>query len=237
MTPDANAMPAESPETGAVWLSAAAAAQVLGVSEKTVWRRAKVGQLIGRKVTSARGGLVWEIALNPTGQPTGQTDRPDTKPTGQRLYKIEQNLTENQGFDAQTDRTSRADKTDRPTGQNGATDRTKEVELLEDALARERENAAFLRGVIEQLQRDGAETRATLRKALDGQPKQLTSGEQSGASSGEMGQVGTDTRAPDVPISSDSGADVVTTGAASNGADLSSYGALADWLENEILER
>jgi hypothetical protein len=237
MTPDTRKDAPEAPESGAVWLSAAAAAQVLGVSEKTVWRRAKVGQLIGRKVTSARGGLVWEIALNPTGQPTGQpTDRPD-KPTGQRLYKVEQNLTENQGFDAQTDRTSRADKTDRPTGQNGATDRTKEVELLEDALARERENAAFLRGVVEQLQRDGAETRAALRKALDGQPKQLTSGEQSGAASGNLEQLGTKNGRDGGKLRAVKVRSVVTTGAASNGADLSSYGALADWLENEILER
>ncbi len=41
-----------------------------------------------------------------------------------------------------------------------------EVELLRDALNRERENSTFLRGVIEQEQRNSAELRAALREAL-----------------------------------------------------------------------
>jgi hypothetical protein len=103
----------------------------------------------------------------------------------------------------------------------------------------ETENA-FLRGVVEQLQRDGAETRAALRKALDGQPKQLTSGEKSGAASGELEPVGTAPKLTEINRNSPPTRDVVTPGAASNEAqngDVSSYSALADWLESEILER
>jgi hypothetical protein len=48
-----------------------------------------------------------------------------------------------------------------------------EVARLRADLERERDGAAFLRGVIEQLQRDGAEVRAALRKALELAPKQL----------------------------------------------------------------
>jgi hypothetical protein len=226
MTPDANETPAESPENGAAWLSVAEAAAAMGVSEKTVWRRAKAGEITARKVAGARGGFVWEVAPDSSGQPTGQTDRPDTKPTGQNKAQKRAAPV----IHAQTDRTSRADKTDRPTGQpTGHGD-----EMAARLLAQLETENAFLRGVVEQLQRDGAETRAALRKALDnGQPKQLTSG----AASGELEQVGTDTRAPGAPISSDKPRGVVTPGAASNEAqngEVSSYGALADWLDEHV---
>lgn len=52
---------------------------------------------------------------------------------------------------------------------------TMETELR-DQLAREREQNQFLRGVIEQLQRDGAETRAALREAQKQSKPQLTQG-------------------------------------------------------------
>ncbi len=65
--------------TGA-WLSVPEVAARLGVSEKTVWRRAKAGTLPARKVAGERGGFVWEIAFDPT----GQTDRPTDQTSGQK---------------------------------------------------------------------------------------------------------------------------------------------------------
>jgi len=62
---------------------------------------------------------------------------------------------------------------------------------------RERElkdEVRFLRGLIEQLQRDGAETRAALRKALENAPRQLEQGKapdapQRGKKSEEQGEL------------------------------------------------
>jgi hypothetical protein len=53
---------------------------------------------------------------------------------------------------------------------------TRSVNQHADREAELKEEIRFLRGVIEQLQRDGAETRAALRKALESGRPQLTSG-------------------------------------------------------------
>ena len=162
--------PTTGPGTSPGWLSVSQAAAALGVSPKTVWRRAKAGELTARKVASGRGGFVWEIGADSipdaTRQPTGQTERPDaqkrTPTTGQKP-----------AFRAQTDRPKPSDRPDSRPDTTAPNATAGEVELLRDTLAKERENAAFLRGVIEQLQRDGAETRAALRKALELAPKEL----------------------------------------------------------------
>jgi hypothetical protein len=158
-------------------------------------------------VSGARGGFVWKIALDSTGYPT---DRPDTqpdKPTGQKRV-----------FDVQIDRTrptGQPDKTDRPTGQS------------EDFAARyvtqiEAENR-FLKLQIEEGNRNAAELRASLRAALSAMPKQLTSG--------------TPETAPESPTATAKRADEGLDGASGNEAgngEVSSYGALADWLENQM---
>jgi hypothetical protein len=62
------------------WLSLADAASALGISEKTVRRRAKAGQIEARQ-TPGQHGLAWQVRL-PTGIPT--VDRVDsgvTQPT------------------------------------------------------------------------------------------------------------------------------------------------------------
>ncbi len=57
-----------------------------------------------------------------------------------------------------------------------------------------KDEVRFLRGLIEQLQRDGAETRAALRKALENAPRQLEQGKapdapQRGKKSEEQGEL------------------------------------------------
>ncbi len=210
----------ETPPNGEKWLSVTEAAAASGVSVKTIWRRAKAGEITARKVAGARGGFVWEVAPDSS----GQTDRTDTQPTGQNKPKKRAAPV----IDAQTDR-----PTGQPTGHGD--------EMAARLLAQLETENAFLRGVVEQLQRDGAETRAALRKALDGQPKQLTSGEQSGAASGDSQTTAT---APEAPTATAISPDVVLPVEPQNGPqngasgpDVSSYGALADWLEREILER
>jgi hypothetical protein len=211
----------ESPESGAAWLSVSEAAAALSVSDKTVWRRARAGQLTARKVAGGRGALVWEIALESTGQKqpanhaANRTEAPESerkqsgqtmRPTGQQPAK--------------------------PTGQSDGTEATGNGDTGARFMAHLEAENKFLRAALEQRDRDAAELRAALREALKAMPKALTSGAASGDSQ-------TTATAPEAPtaraISSDVVLPVETSSGAQNGAsgpDVSSYGALADWLED-----
>jgi hypothetical protein len=132
------------------WVSTAAAASALGVSERTILRRAAAGKLESRKETTARGVMV-VVSLESQDVPTGA----DIVRTG---------------ADTKTTLKTPSNGVGVPTGADGAdigADTTLTAHLLDEN--------RFLRGVIEQLQRDGAETRASLREALKA-PRQLTSG-------------------------------------------------------------
>ena len=167
-----NSKPNESaPGAAVVWLSVAQAAAALGISSKTVWRRARAGELTARKVASERGGKVWEIALNPSGQtdrPTGQA-RPDTeRPSKAQTPEIEREAS------GQTERPP-SGQAAKPSGQSLSGEAGAAVQFTAHLIEENR----FLRATVEQLQRDGAEVRAALREALKLAPKQLTAGESS----------------------------------------------------------
>ena len=212
----------ESPHDGETWVSVSEAAAAAGVSEKTIWRRAKKGQITARKVAGAHGGFVWEIAPDSTGQPT---DRPDSQPTGQTQPQKRAKVP----TDARTDRTDRPDKIDRPTGH----DEEMTLRLLTQL---ETENS-FLRATVEQLQRDGAETRAALREALKLAPKAITAG-----SAATSEQVGTSQSTRSAPKSSENRVDSQREGIKSkepqNGSQRAetslSYDDIADMLEREM---
>lgn len=168
------------------WVSTAAAAALLGVSERTILRRAAAGKFPSRKETTPRG-LVVVVALD-RGEVRAGADTQTTLKTPQIASEV-------------------------PTGADGADTRL---------MAHLADENRFLRGVIEQLQRDGAETRAALREALKA-PRQLTSG--------------TTQTSPEAPTATDKSAGEGSDGAAPDKAELgeiSSYGALADWLENKM---
>lgn len=182
--PDAPTNAPEASETPAVWITATEAARRLGVSEKSVWRHAKAGQLEARKVVSRRGGFVWEIALE-------ATDRPD---------KPDRTATEQSNGDAPVSRsnpTGRPDKSDRPTDQT-ATGQNEDVtaRLLAHL---ERENA-FLRATVEQHQRSEAELRASLREALKIAPRQLAAPDQSARNGPGARQSGAANTVPTVAL-------------------------------------
>ncbi len=109
----------------------------------------------------------------------------------------------------------------------------REVARLRADLEHERDGAAFLRSVIEQLQRDGAEVRAALRKALELAPKQL-------AAPSPVGRNGTDSSARIAPEGAQNGeagncpkaSDGAQTGR--NGGESLSYGDVADELERML---
>lgn len=160
--------------TGAAWLCVRDAAAALGVSEKTVWRRARAGELIARKVTGARGALVWKIALESTGQSnrtTGQkqadnrTETPESerKQTGQTMRPTGQQAAKPTG---QNDRIGAT-----ASGSIGNGDTPSSSTDARFMAHLEAENK-FLRAALEQRDRDAAELRAALRAAL-----KLTAGE------------------------------------------------------------
>lgn len=161
-------------DIGPHWLTVSQAAARLGVSEKTVLRRLKLGALTGQKQHRRGGGMVWKIAFDatgqPTGQPIGQTDRTD-KRNGQRKGQFVSVPSVKPSGQVIGQPDNRPDKF-LPFAPE-ALPLSGELEALRDALAAERESAKFLRSVIEQLQRDGAEVRAALRKALENQPKAI----------------------------------------------------------------
>jgi hypothetical protein len=84
---------------------------------------------------------------------------------------------------------------------------------------------AFLRGVVEQLQRDGAETRAALREALKAAPKGLPAPSETSPQNA--------VESPRTRKSSSSNTNVVLgKKVAQNGGESGlTYGDLADWLE------
>jgi hypothetical protein len=129
------------------WFSTARAASALGVSERTILRRAAAGKLESRKETTARG-LVVVVALDTGEVPTGA----DIVPTG---------------ADTQTTLKAPEIASEVPTGADGA-DTTLTAHLLEEN--------RFLRAMIEGLQQSEAVTKAALREALKAMPKALTSG-------------------------------------------------------------
>lgn len=133
-------------------LGVAAAAQLLGVSARTVQRRCNAGKLSARRVLSEFGEQ-WEIdraevkkaatapATTPRHVVPVSQSRPDVIPD--KIFPVESS--ESEGLAARY-------------------------------IARLETENDFLRATVEQHQRSEAELRAALREALKAQPRQLTSG-------------------------------------------------------------
>ncbi len=223
--PDTSKSAPEASNSPAKWVDASEAARLLGVSEKTVWRRAKAGTLEARKVARGRGGFVWEIALEATGQASERPDKSDRTPTGQNGAV---------SFDSLLKATGQPDKSDRPTDRTKWQPTGQNEEMTARLLAQLEGENAFLRGVIEQLQRDGAETRNALKKALELTPKQLAAPSPSGMASpvqpdeGARNEAG---RAPNIEVGSYGGA---TLNGAETGGKSLTYGDIADALERML---
>lgn len=160
--PDTQTNAPEASDSPAVWLPVARAAARLGLSERTVQRRARRGELEAREVSDEQGKrLLIRLDL-----PTGADNL--TTPTHAQNGEAGDTLARP------------ADKL--PTPANTSLT----AHLVEEN--------RFLRGIIEQLQRDGAETRQHLKRALELAPKQLAQGTdesariaQNGPQSGEAG--------------------------------------------------
>jgi hypothetical protein len=213
------------------WLPVAAAAARLGVSTKTLRKRLAGGQLRFRRVALARGGMAYEVEVEGSISAFVPTSTPPNKPNGgRRVFTLEKGEVE--GSISPSKPTPKSSiSPSKPAG---------EVELLRDALTREREQVTFLRGLVEQRDRSEAELRAALREALKLAPKQLAAPSPLG---GELEQVGTLKKgALDAPESAQNGeagsygpkaSDGPKTGVEREETGLS-YGDIADALEKEM---
>ena len=185
------------------WLSVADVSRLEGIAPRTVQRRCTAGKYTFRTLETANG-LRFEIDAD-------SLKKGAATEAGNAATIVATTPRQNEIFAAT----------------NAATMETE----LRDQLEREREQNQFLRGVIEQLQRDGAETRAALREAQKQSKPQLTTGTSPDArQDAQTGAAGNhtppDARAPQTPAKR------------AVAPDWSSiYGQIADELEAQELNR
>lgn len=186
------------PANGEVWVSVAVASGRLGVSERTIQRRANRGELDSRFVSDEQGKrLLIRVDLKAPNDIAA-----DNLPTHFHVQS---------GVAADIS----ARPTDKlPTANDTPADTPADTSFAQHLLEENR----FLRSVIEQLQRDGAETRNALREALKLAPKQLAQGTDESARNGTGRDEKSEVSAcrPDVPR---------------DGETPISYGSIADELE------
>lgn len=159
-------------ESRGQWLTTGAAAAALGVAPKTVRRRIERGELEARKAAREGGGVGWLVLIG--GEVDSETPiEADTKRTRNAHRNGQPRRQSERVMDSET-----PIETDKGAERKGhetpiEKDSVNEAERVSDL----RDEVKFLRGVIEQLQRDGAETRAALREALKSKTPQLTAGD------------------------------------------------------------
>lgn len=158
-------------ETGGNWLSIAQACQLFGVSDRTVKRRIEAGEIQSKLENLPRGGVRRLVLVDEReGHARDKTARDVRDTEGTRARDTSERETQTVR-DKTDERAGRAGQTERDTrGTNG------EVELLHATVERDREEIQFLRGLVEQRDRDAAELRAALREALKAMPKALPEG-------------------------------------------------------------
>ncbi len=174
------------------WCSLAEAAVQLSVSEKTLRRRIKAGEIEAEKVPIEGGGLAWRVHLEsnaldnvPEAQWPNATHVPEVVPEAQRTM-IER---ESSALDTrtQTQRPNAPEGSDTRArsraGHNQSGDNSELIELLRErlALADARERQMNLQ--IEAANQQAATATAALREYLKVQAKALPSGEAQGESS------------------------------------------------------
>jgi excisionase family DNA binding protein len=156
-------------------LTVAEVAARLGISPRAVQKRCASGS-----ITAQRIGGQWQVlALDAmrTGEP--QNEHQDAKRTDGARTDSHSKRTE-----PASERTIGREANREPANQNELQNEPAAAALL----AQSREEVLFLRGLVEQRDRDAAELRAALREALKAMPKAITAGD-------KLGQVRTDNEA------------------------------------------
>lgn len=145
------------------WLTTSQAAAALGVAPKTIRRRIERGELAARKMPRDGGGVSWRVQIGDERDSSKDSSTP-TKGTAQHPRNAHAERVKDISTPSERDSSKDMDA-ERNTHEKDS-DRVSDL----------RDEVKFLRGVIEQLQRDGAEVRAALREALKHRAPQLTQG-------------------------------------------------------------
>jgi hypothetical protein len=167
----------KNPQLSTRWLTVAKAAAQIGISERATQRRCKSGKLRAR-LTATPTGQQWEIdptEIEEQAKQSGDTsDRDDIRRRDSNDAETTPTTEETTlpTATAPTQTTETTPRDDSPDTQANSDLAAKYVAQLET------ENR-FLRAAVEARDRDAAELRAALRKALEAMPKQITSGEES----------------------------------------------------------
>ena len=176
---------AQAQDAAPKWIDAASAAQLLGVSPRSIQRRCSSGTLPARRVNGARG-RVWEVQAQAVeaerikDDSDGDTATATTTATATRategkrvavILPFPRSATATQDDDS--------DKGDSDRRQSVAVEAERlkaELDASRADAQRERELSTFLKSQLEEANRNAAELRAALRKALEIAPRQLTAG-------------------------------------------------------------
>lgn len=153
----------ESSTRSGEWLTVSQAAAALGISERAIQKRCASGKLAARRVETAQGTR-WEIDANQITRTGTRTGEPNarTLDANQRTKSPESpELTHEIGRE--------------PTNQQDANHANAQADFHAHLVEENR----FLRGLVEQRDRDAAELRAALRTALAAMPKALPGGDES----------------------------------------------------------
>ncbi len=191
-------------QDGAAWLPIREASGALGISPRTVKRRAACGALPSKLENGRRLVAV----------PSVTGTKGDNRANGP--------VTEGQSGQGQRDSERESGLIERGTeghlAQSGPVTEGTNAALLMEQRQLDRAEIAFLRSTIEQHQRSEAELRAALRKALEAMPKALTEGRAR-------------EKPPDVvlPVARSDGPQI-----APERGKNPTYGDLADWLESQM---
>ncbi len=227
-TPDDNAATGNAGDASA-WLSVSAAALALGVSDRAIQKRAERGTLTARRVAHGRAHR-WEIDAREIGGDAFANGSQDVRKMGAKRSQ-----------DVRDIAAPEREPVREPFAKGSQGGRDDDDGFTARLLTQLETENKFLRGVIEQMQRDGAETRAALRAALKfagaASVPQLTAGD-----APAMPQP----TPPEAPQRDESGA-AGNQGAANVGSQQRGtvaresvefdYNALADEIERELKTR
>ncbi len=157
--------------TATDWRTVATVANLLGMTPRAIQRRCQAGKYRTRRVNTPKGEA-WEIdaasietTANGTTNGTATDREPQAEPFGERSATDHEPSANGSQSQAEIAPTAVSAISDPPA-----------LDFAARYVAQIEEENRFLRAQVEEGNRNAAELRAALRKALDAQPRQLTSG-------------------------------------------------------------
>lgn len=157
------------------YLTVAQVAARLGLKERTVQKYCAAGKLAARRVSTPTGDA-WQIDRTQFDASEAANKAPNDRTNAQRTNERTEPAPHVKN-ELPISKSSERTANERTHSGERTNERTSEAaENVSAMLAQSREEILFLRGLVEQRDRDAAELRAALRKSLDAMPRALPSG-------------------------------------------------------------